>query len=174
MTGLGDKAEGLALWRRWRAHARAVAQGGLDDNAALLAAYVDGRLPAAKAEAVEAWLVDHPDSLDDVIAARAAFGAAVPPVPETMIARAQSLVTGPVDGVVSLAAARARRHGWRAAAGWSGLAASLLATSLFGFALGSNAYFDVMVQPIAPESTFHQLLDPPGQLFSMEDEEPAT
>jgi len=173
MTGLGDMAEGLALWRRWRSRAP-VAKGGIDDNALLLAAYVDGRLPAAKAEAVEEWLVDHPEALDDVIAARAAFAAAVVPPPEAIIARAQALVAAPTGGVVPLAAARTRRHGWRAAAAWSGLAASLLVTSLFGFALGSNAYGDLIGQPAAPESTFHQLLDPPSQLFSMESEEPAT
>jgi len=174
MTGLGDKAEGMALWQRWRSRARAVAKGGLDDNATLLAAYVDGRLPTAKAEAIEEWLVDHPEALDDVIAARAAFAAAVAPAPDAIIARAQALVAAPADGVVPLAPLRARRQGWRTAAAWSGLAASLLVTSLFGFALGSNAYVDLIGQPGAPESTFHQLLDPPSQLFSMEDEEPAT
>jgi anti-sigma factor RsiW len=174
MTGLGDKAEGAALWQRWRSRWRAVAKDGGDDNALLLAAYVDGRLAAAKAEAVEEWLVDHPEALDDVIAARTAVGAALPMAPQSVLVRAEALVAARDETVVGFADRAARRRGWRTAAAWSGLAASLLATSLFGFALGSNAYFDLMRQPLAPESMFHQLLDPPGQLFSMEDEETST
>lgn len=174
MTGSGDRAEGAALWRRWRSRSRAVAKGGVDDNALLLAAYIDGRLAAARAEAIEEWLIDHPEALDDLIAARAAAGAALPAAPKSIIARAQSLVAARSETAMRFAGRPMRRHGWRTAAAWSGLAASLLATSLFGFALGSNAYLDVMGQSPSPETTFHQLLDPPGQLFSMEVEETST
>jgi anti-sigma factor RsiW len=172
MTGLGEKEEGIALWRRWRSHARAAAEDGGADNALLLAAYIDSRLATARAEAVEEWLADHPEALDDVIAARTSTG--LPASPDSIVARAQALVAPRDETVISFTRRPAGLHGWRAAAAWGGLAASLLATSLFGFALGSNAYFDVMGQPVSPESTFHQLLDPPGQLFSMEEEEAVT
>lgn len=173
MTGLGDKAEGAALWQRWRARSGAVARDGGEDQALLLAAYVDGRLAAAKAEAVEEWLVEHREAQDDVIAARAGLGASVPAVSAALIARAEALIAAR-DATVVPFAGPARRGGWRTAAAWSGLAASLMVTSLVGFSLGSSAYFDVMRQPLAPETTFHQLLDPPGQLFSMGDEEAAS
>jgi len=52
------------------------------------------------------------------------------------------------------------------------IGASLMATSLVGFALGNDAYFNLVGQPVA-ESTIHELLDPPGALFA-DDEEPAT
>jgi anti-sigma factor RsiW len=170
---LGDKAEGVALWQRWRARASRVNRNDGDDRALLLAAYVDGRLPTAKSDAVEEWLVDHPEALDDVIAARAMAGSVAPEAPQALIIRAAALVPARDPDVVPIGPP-ARRGGWRAAAAWSGLAASLLAVSWFGFALGSNAYLDVMQQPLSPESTIHQLLDPPGQLFSMGDEETTT
>ena len=56
---------------------------------------------------------------------------------------------------------------------WGGIAASLLATSLVGFALGNNAYLNLVGEPAAAESTIHELLDPPSALFA-DDEEPAT
>jgi anti-sigma factor RsiW len=172
MTGLGDKAEGAALWQRWRVRAGSVSRVDGDDHALLLAAYVDGRLAAANADAVEEWLIDHPAALGDVIAARAMAGSHAPDAPAALLARIEALVA-PSEGVVPFVRP-ARTGGWRTAAAWGGLAASLMVTSLFGFALGSNAYLNVMQQPLSSESPFHELLDPPGQLFSMGDEETAT
>src|SRR5579885_1705321 len=154
MTEQGDQ-DGLALWRRWRSRTPALARDG-GDKALLLAAYLDGRLRGAKAEAVEDWLVDHPEALDDMIAARALQRAPLPEAPEAMIARAQALIARPNGSVVPLAPAAQR--GWRSAAAWSGVAAGLLATSLIGFTLGSSAYLDVMAPRSTVESTFHQLL----------------
>lgn len=172
MTGPGDKAEGAALWQRWRSLSRTEPKNAADDNALLLAAYVDGRLDAASAEAVEEWLAEHDTALDDVIAVRALAAARIDLAPDAMVARAAALVAAPDPVVVPFAAAAAQHRRWRIAAGWSGLAASVLATSLVGFSLGSSAYFDLAGQPVVAESALHELLDPPGSLFAVEEEEP--
>ena len=81
MTGLGERAEDAALWRRWRLDARPAPSRGAPDPL-LLAAYADGRLDESEAEPVEDWLADHPEALADLIAARDAGAAAPPTAPE--------------------------------------------------------------------------------------------
>jgi hypothetical protein len=177
MTGLGERAEDAALWRRWRLD-RHSEPGLKEPDPMLLAAYSEGRLDETEAEGVEAWLLAHPAALDDVLAAGGAVAAADQPVADRVILRAAALVspTGAAQGTVvpfPLAASH-RRRTLRALAAWGGLAASLFVTSLVGFGIGNNAYDSLAGQSTTvAESVAHELTDPPSTLFE-EDEEPGT
>ncbi len=171
MTGMGERAEEAALWQRWRALSPSVASFRASGEAGELAAYIDGRLDETSAEAVEAWLFAQPDALDDVIATRALAQGQHAPVSAAAITRAASLVAPRDAKIVPFPTIARQRRGWRTAVAWGGLAASLLVTSLFGFSLGSSAYLNLMGPPAATESTFHQLFDPPGGLFTSDEEE---
>lgn len=173
MTEPGDRARDAALWQRWRQHARPAAGEDAVDPL-VLAAYAEGRLDETEAEPVEDRLADRHELQSDLIAARAAAASPLPAASEALVARAAALV-GPPAGATVIPfrmAAGPRRPAWRMAVAWGGIAASLLATSLGGFALGNSAYFTLVGQPAA-ESTIHELLDPPSTLFA-DDEEPAT
>jgi len=159
MTTPRDEAEGRTLWRRWRSR---TANTAAPVDALLLAAYSEGRLNAGRAEAVEYWLAACPEALADVVAARAAAEAPPTVAPHAVIVRASALVTRPSAEIVPLRRIAPR---WRAAIAWSGIAASLMATSLIGFALGSDAYFST-ADTSAADSAFQTLLDPPTGLFS--------
>jgi anti-sigma factor RsiW len=176
MTGPGERADDASLWQRWRLGTRPISSGSPPDPVQL-AAYADGRLDEIRAEPVEDWLASHPEMLADLIAARAAGAAAPPAAPEAVIARASALVAPTDAKIVSFAVAAAvRRRSWRMAAAWSGLAASLLVTSLGGFALGDRAYLNFTGGSDAAatsDSAVHDLLDPPTGLFEADDE-PAT
>jgi len=176
MTGPGERAGDAALWQRWRMSARA-APGGAPPDPIVLAAWAEGRLDESAAEPVEAWLFEHPEALEDLLAAREAGAAAPPPAPEALIARAAALVPARESNVVSFAAASAvRRSGWRNAVAWGGLAASLLVTSLGGFALGDRAYMNLMGGgnvAATSDNPVPDLLDPPSGLFET-DEDSAT
>ena len=170
MTGPGDRSEELDFWRRWRA----TSAGAPTADAVLLAAYAEGRLDETAAEPVEAWLADHPEALEDIVAARQAALASPAAAAEGHIARAAALVATPSATIVPFPVAlAARRRGWRDAAAWGAVAASLLVTSTFGFAIGSSAYASLTQQPPSAESTAHELMDPPTGLFT-EDEDSAT
>ncbi|HUK58620.1 MAG TPA: hypothetical protein VLV50_05260 [Stellaceae bacterium] len=178
MSGPGDLAQELEFWRRWRA----TSAEAPPVDPMLLAAYAEGQLDESAAEPVEAWLADHPDALADIVAARSALRAALDAAPEPRIARALALVarTGsaaplaPAAEIVPFPSARvARRRTWRDAAAWGAVAASLLATSMFGFEIGSNAYANLTQPSVVSESVAHELIDPPSGLFS-EDDDSAT
>jgi anti-sigma factor RsiW len=170
MTGPGDRVEETGYWRRWRAEALPVPP--VDDLS--LAAYAEGRLDEEAATAVEAWLADHPEVLEDVIAARATEAATGAAVPETLILRAIELVAPAGADILPFRPARATpQRTWRQAIAWTGIAASLLVTSLGGFELGSNAYATYAGQTASVESTGHELFDPPTTQF-LEDEDPST
>lgn len=173
MTASEDRATDAALWRRWRRDFRS-GPGGEASDPLLLAAYAEGRLGAAEQDAVEDWLADHPEALDDVLAAAGAESGVFSAPPDSTVLRAAALVgTGGGKGTVvpfPLAVAQ-RRRAWRSAAAWGGLAASLLVTSLVGFGIGDDAYSSLTGQPTAIESAAHELIDPPSTIFD-EDEEP--
>ncbi|HEY5208353.1 MAG TPA: hypothetical protein VIJ42_02790 [Stellaceae bacterium] len=141
MSG-GNEFTEAAIWRRWRDGQAGAGRTADEPDALTLAAYAAGRLGRGTGDpetdpalaAIEAWLAEHPDSLDDIGAARAApddgiFGDAS----AATIARAQSLIVQPQANIVPL---RRTRSGWRGAAAWSGIAASLIAASLVGFSIG--------------------------------------
>jgi hypothetical protein len=134
MAGLGDSEE-RALWRRWSMRGRVDAPA---PDALALAAYAEGRLSETEAEPIEHWLAAHPESLGEILADIAAARGATPEVAgAAIIAKASALVTGARDNVVPL---RRAAPAWRNALAWSSIAASLLAVSLVGFAMGSDAY----------------------------------
>jgi hypothetical protein len=141
MVELGAGKEEQDLWRRWRERggARMAAP-----STALLAAYADHRLSETEAEPVEAWLADDPAAWPELVALRAAVAAPVASADaaEAMIAGACALVAdraalAPDGNVVPL---RRPARSWRNALAWSGVAASLVAVSLVGFTMGSDAY----------------------------------
>ena len=174
MKELEDRAKAAALWQRWRQHAHSAAGRGAPDPLAL-AAYAEGRLDEARAEPIEDWLAGHPEALADLAEARAAAAAPLPQAPETLIARAAALVE-PTAGAKIIPLRRfagPRRPPWRMAMAWGAIAASLLVTSMGGFALGNNAYLNLVGEPATAETTIHELLDPPSALF-VDDEEPAS
>lgn len=174
MTGLGERAEGAALWRRWLLDRGSAAEA---PDALLLAAYADGRLDEAEQDKVEDWLAEHPEALDDVLAAAKANAVAATFAPERIVFRAAALVSGgggPATLVPFPSGLVAQPRQWRSTIAWAGLAASLLLTSLVGFGIGNNAYDSLAAQSAAVESTAHELLDPPSALFFEEDEEPET
>src|SRR5579863_1701476 len=88
-----ESAEMAALWRRFHALDRTGRDQAVDDaDIALdLAAYADGRLSEAAAEAVETWLAAYPEALDDLVAAR---GAGDTIVSQRIVDRAAALVAG--------------------------------------------------------------------------------
>lgn len=176
MAGSGDKAADAALWRRWRLEPRPET-GGEEPDSLVLAAYAEGRLGEAEQEIIEAWLADHPEMLDDVLASRAAAETPLPAASERVTARATALVAAPSQDGATVVPFQPRRPqsrpAWRTAAAWGGLAASLLLTSMVGFGIGDNAYLSLVRQPTAFESVAHELWDPPSALFDPV-EEPTT
>lgn len=161
MMGPGEKAGEAALWARWRALAAASeAKRAPEPDALLLAAYAEGRLNEAAAAAVEVWLAEEPERLADIVAARAA-ATATAVAPEALVARATALV-GPADPkIVPFRYPTRRAQGWRSVAAWGSLAASILATSLIGFALGNDAYL-TLAGGSSGETAVQDLFEPPG------------
>lgn len=144
MTDKGVGAEDRRLWQRWRALGEKSRVA--EPDALLLAAYAEGRLSEAQAEAVEAWLATTPDVLADVIAARA--NDRPRPVSEHMLASASALVPGPAAPAgAEILPFQPRKPQlpprWRTALAWSSIAASLLCASLIGFSMGSDAYVNL-------------------------------
>jgi len=174
MTKPGEQPDGASLWRQWRPLAQAAPGLDAPEIAMALASYAEGRLNEVEAELIESWLVDHPEALADLIAARSAETEPASAAPEAVVARAAALIATPDGNVLAFHGSAVHSAGWRRAAAWSGLAASLLVTSLFGFAFGNNAYMALLQRGTAAESTSYELLDPPSGLLSVEDEEPAT
>ncbi len=136
MNGLGEAEEGRELWRRWRALGNAEPPAAAPDALAL-ARYAEGRLSEAEAESVEDWLAARPERLAEIAAARGVAQQPLAAADEAMIAKACALVAGDDDPkIVKLRPA----GNWRNALAWSSVAASLVAVSLVGFAMGSDAY----------------------------------
>lgn len=162
MVGLGDGEE-RALWRRWsmRGSAEAPAPDALD-----LAAYAEGRLSETAAAPIEHWLAAHPETLSailaDIAAARGAMADTISIADAAIIATASALVTGARDNVVPL---RRAVPAWRNALAWSSVAASLVAASLVGFAMGSDAYQNLS-RTQTVETASGDTLDPVATLDS--------
>ena len=177
MAGTGEPADGTALWRRWRA----LAVAGTEDRAPapdplLLAAYVEGRLDEAAAAPVELWLAAHPETLAETLADLAAARAtpAAETAPEAVVARAAALVAAADPKIVAFRPPARGLHNWRSLAAWSGIAASLLATSLIGFELGSDTYVNLTGSQTSATSAFHDLFEPPGGILPGLEDDSAT
>ena len=141
MTDKGAGAQDRRLWQRWQALGEQSRVA--EPDAMLLAAYTEGRLSEAEAEAVEAWLAATPEALSDLVAARSTDH---PPIAEERILdQASDLVPGstmPAGAEILPFRPRPpqRLPQWRTALAWSSIAASLLCASLVGFSMGSDAY----------------------------------
>jgi hypothetical protein len=171
MSG-GQEFNDAALWRRWRDGRTAPGDAAAEPDALILAAYAENRLgrPGNDPEAdpaiaaVEAWFIDCPAALDDVVAARSPIAG---PASETVVARAQSLIARRDETVRPLMSAR---QSWRSAAAWSGIAASMIVAVLIGFQLGR---FDIMDLPDPGQNpTAEQvLIGTPGTILATDDED---
>ncbi len=173
MTGVpGGMAEANALWQMWKAADGARDQGPAPDDLTL-AAFAEGGLAAAEHAAIVSLLAQHAELAADVAAATAP--AAIDdsdPVLAAIVARAQSLVAAPSDGIVPFRAAPRQRvagaTSWRFAARWGSLAASVALVSWLGFALGNDAYGSLAALELrasAPTGVADELLDPPAGFF---------
>jgi hypothetical protein len=120
--------DGQDLWRRYRATAWMPSDtdpAGQEPAAVLVAAYLERRLDEDAAAPVEGWLARNPDA--NILIAEFSSEASVPPAPLDVIRRARGLVAAPA------------RPGWRHAAAWASIAASLLIVSTTGFLAGHDA-----------------------------------
>ena len=142
MTNLRVRAEEEALWRRWRGLAAQDEAAPEAPDPLQLAAYAEGRLDERGGEAIESWLAANPEAVEDIAAARAVAAREAAVVPFRRPAM-------PV-------------RNWRSAMAWGGIAASLLAVSVLGFQLGSEAYAESGQSTVASAD----LLDPPAGLFT--------
>jgi hypothetical protein len=170
MAGPNELTLEAALWRRWRA--AAVDAAGAEPDAVLLAAYAENRLPEQAAEAIENWLATHPETVSDVLAARGVARAEAVTASAAVTARAAALVVAGDAQVLAFRKPSPRVGSWRTAAMWSGMAASLVVTSLIGFSLGNSAYLSLVGG--ASPAFGQELFDPPAGLFNSLDEEPST
>lgn len=173
MSG-GNEFNEAALWRRWRDGEAEAGRAAAEPDALALAAYAEHRLgrPGTDPEtdpaiaAVEAWLVDHPEALDDILAARSTVD---PPASESLVARAQGLVVRPDGNVVPL---RRASGDWRHTATLSGIAASLIAAVLVGFSLGTDDVVDLsglgLNQTVVEQQA---LIGSPGSILVTDDED---
>ncbi|HEV2264383.1 MAG TPA: hypothetical protein VGR79_07615 [Stellaceae bacterium] len=160
-----ESADLAALWRRFHALDRTERDQAVDDaDIALdLAAYADGRLSEATAEAVETWLAVHPEALDDLIAVRTAGDATAP---HRIVDRAASLVAGDSsDGRVVPFRPSPTLRTWRMQMARVAVAACLVLTGVAGFTLGSGAYDNLFSSSSASSDTVNQ----PTSFFSTED-----
>ena len=170
MGGEINRADAI-LWREWRDRTDAAGEAAFEPDALKLASYAENRLgrpgfdPESDPEisAIEAWLTLHPDAIAELADARAAVAQeTLPAVSAEIIARAQALVAAPSDGVVAF---RPRLRSWRAAAAWSGIAASLFLSTAVGFSAGANDWLKLS-DPAPSASLVQELLDPPGTVLN--------
>ena len=172
MTESETRAEFAALWRRWRTARR----GDSGANPAppdpmLIAAYAEHRLSEASAAGIEAWLAENREGIEDLAAVHASLDRP-DAASEAMIARAQGLVNTETN-VVAFERSRRRVGGLRLVLAWGGMAASIAATGLVGFALGSDAYNSFMgIDQESQASVSQELFAPPTSIFADPGEEP--
>jgi hypothetical protein len=138
-----------ALFKRWRAAASGA--GAARPDALTLAAYVDGRLAGAAAEAVEAALAADPQLLDLLLVLRQPEPPAI--ASAALIRSAQDLVPAPRRAAGPQAAGGVTP--WYA---WGAIAASLLIVAIGGFDLGMRTAYAVNAASAADSPG--DLLDP--------------
>ena len=170
MTGIDERAEWTALWRRWRATARAESDTREPDPLQL-AAYAEHRLDEAEAGAIEAWLAANPEAFEDVRLAQADLDQPQA-ASAAMIQRALPLLAGS-GRVLAFERPERRLSGLRLALAWGGMAASIAATGFVGFVLGSAAYGSFIGDQEMQSTPDQELFAPPTALFSDAGEESA-
>ena len=164
MTEPMDRAEGMALWRHWRAAVvSAAGEAAPAPDALLLAAYAEHRLSEAEAEEVETWLSLHPEAIEDVVGAGDSNVRASGQPSAAALERAMALAGVPGPKVVPFR--RPVQPVWRIAVARVAVAASLLVVSLVGFALGTDAYTNILSDG-QQAGIGQDLVDPPSGIFS--------
>lgn len=170
MAGPIDRTDEAALWRRWRSAAGSGMAAMAEPDPLLLAAYAEQRLAPEAAEAIEDWLAAHPEAIADILAARQAGDDTALPAPQSVLARAEALVTADDGQVVAFRRPTVpRQAGWGAAMRWGAMAASLLVTSLVGFTLGNDTYANLA--STSSRTVMQELLDPPAGLFVLDEDQ---
>jgi hypothetical protein len=160
-----EQGDERALWQRFRASTVA----GARPDAMSLAAYADSRPADEAAEAIEAYLAQDLDLLDDILAARQAGASEAAACPPALLARAMHLVPERDAKLLSFPRAAAQVR-WRAVASWSSMAASAMIAGYIGFTLGADTYVSLARNP----SLGIELLDPPAGILTGIDEDSAT
>jgi hypothetical protein len=96
------------------------------------------------------------------MAARALAATAMPPVDDTIVARAVAIVAaGPGAEVIAFPLPRRGAAGpWFSAASWSGLAAAIVLASWLGFDLGSGFYEFGATARAPDDVSANELIDP--------------
>ena len=138
-----ETAGGAALWARYRAGLAPAAQ----PDALTLAAYAENRLGPEESEAVEAWLARHPDSIEQVLAARAAAAGPLPLGRRDEVAAARALVAHRGGRVVPQLLR---------GIGWGSVAAGLMAACLISYEAGvaTEGHNDLVLSSLAHEMGF--------------------
>jgi anti-sigma factor RsiW len=165
-----NKALSRTLWRRWTMSDEQAGAGTANPvrfDELTLAAYAEGRLDAADADEVEAFLRAHPELAEDVAAARHVASTDATADADSglasVIARASALVPATDDRVIAFRPAPRRSEStWRFAARWGVLAASFAMVSYLGFALGTDASYSLAT--LGQSGTIaldDEVLDPP-------------
>jgi len=159
-----------ALWRRWRDGADSAGDAVAEPDALLLAAYAENRLGRAGVDPefdneismIEAWLLRGSGAFDDILEARQATAEPAGPVSSAVLDRAMALIADPQPGVVIL---RPRRSRIRVAM----VAASLVAASLVGFAVGMDDWLS-LVGASQTQAYDQELLGPSTPLLGGEED----
>ncbi len=162
MSDKGAETQDRRLWQRWQALGET--SRAAEPDALTLAAYAEGRLSEAEAAPVEAWLAAMPEALSDIVAARSADRHPPQEVNERLLRKACELVPGAsAPASAEILPFRPRRlPPLRAAIAWSGIAASILCTSLVGFSMGSDAYASLAGTPTVDSASVDALGTPPS------------
>jgi anti-sigma factor RsiW len=172
MPGPLDRTDDAALWRRLRS-AAAMGPAPAEPNALVLAAYAEGRLSEAEAEALEEWLAQNPAVTTDVLFARRAERTPLPAASPAIIARASALV-GTSAEVLRFPRPTPSRRGWRSAASWGAMAASLVMAIVLGYTVGHDAGVYAELARGSSTALGQELIDPPTGLFNGLDEDSST
>ncbi|MDJ0946863.1 MAG: hypothetical protein QNJ30_25725 [Kiloniellales bacterium] len=155
-------AEDRALWQKARNGWAGGSEAADDVDPLLLAAYLDGRLDAEEAAALEARLAADPVALDLMAASRGALAAGpAEAVPESLLRRAEGLVrpapAAPRKGRLAGLAAAFLMPGQAA---WAGFAAAVMLASLAGFELGQIGLDNAAIVTSALGEEVRHGLDP--------------
>lgn len=151
------------LWQRAAAAQPPESAGRAELDPLLLAAYLDGTLEEAEAEALEARLVAEPELLEAWLSARTALAETPEAAPQDVVSRAQAIVSGPGRAASSSNGVFA---GWLQPLGWAAVGALALIVSGAGFEIGREGYDAVVeVRSIMNETVAFDFSDPASDLF---------
>ncbi|MGE3648552.1 MAG: hypothetical protein AB7G10_09470 [Reyranellaceae bacterium] len=138
-SGSAPDAFGRALWQRAKASGQAAAPSAAARPVgdAMIAAWLDGRLPEADAARVERYLVEHPQALQTALDTHNALAdARRAPVPDRVVVRAQALVGFAAERRASGGGLAGLFGSWRRALEMAAVGAAFVVVIAGGFSLG--------------------------------------